>query len=94
MNSKLFIGNLPYSINTDELSRVFSQAGSVTEAVVIFDKRSQRSKGYGFVHMASEEDAQKAIEMFNGTDMQGRTIIVTPAISKGPITLETPALQE
>jgi RNA recognition motif-containing protein len=79
MANKLYIGNLPYSTTGDELQQMFSQAGSVTEAVVMMDKMTGRSRGFGFVTMASDEDAQKAIEMFNGKDNGGRAIVVNEA---------------
>src|SRR5512147_3093447 len=79
MANKLYIGNLPYSTTGDELQQTFSQAGTVSEAVVMMDKMTGRSRGFGFVTMASDEDAQKAIEMFNGKDMGGRAIVVNEA---------------
>jgi len=79
MANKLYIGNLPYSTTGDELQQMFSQAGTVSEAVVMMDKMTGRSRGFGFVTMASDEDAQKAIEMFNGKDFGGRAIVVNEA---------------
>ena len=79
MANKLYIGNLPYSTTGDELQQMFSQAGTVSEAVVMMDKMTGRSRGFGFVTMASDEDAQKAIEMFNGKENGGRAIVVNEA---------------
>lgn len=82
MANKLYIGNLPYSTTGEELQQTFSQAGSVVEAVVMMDKMTGRSRGFGFVTMATDADAQKAVEMFNGKDMGGRAIVVNEARPK------------
>ncbi len=79
MATKLYVGNLPYSITDDKLREIFSEAGSVTSATVIIDKMSGRSKGFGFVEMSTEEEAAKAIESFNGKDMEGRNLTVNEA---------------
>ncbi|MEK7107320.1 MAG: RNA-binding protein [Patescibacteria group bacterium] len=79
MAKKLYVGGLPYSTTDAELKDAFSQAGSVVSAVVIIDKMSGRSKGFGFVEMSSDEEAQKAIEAFNGKDFGGRTLTVNEA---------------
>ena len=79
MNKKLYVGNLEYSVTGDELKEHFAQAGTVEDSVVISDKYSGRSKGFGFVEMSSDEEAEKAIEMFNGKDFKGRNIIVNEA---------------
>lgn len=79
MATKLYVGNLPYKTTGDDLSSLFSQAGNVASATVISDKFSGRSKGFGFVEMGSDEEAQKAIEMFNGQEMEGRKIVVNEA---------------
>lgn len=79
MAKKLYVGSLPYSATDKTLSDLFSQAGEVSSATVIMDKYSGRSKGFGFVEMSSDEDAQKAIEMFNGHELEGRKIIVNEA---------------
>ena len=65
--AKLFVGGLPWATTSDDLNQLFSQAGAVTSATVIQDRATGRSKGFGFVEM-SDEDAQKAIEMFNGQE--------------------------
>lgn len=79
MATKLYVGNLPYKTTGDDLSSLFSQAGNVASATVISDKFSGRSKGFGFVEMGSDEEAQKAIETFNGQEMEGRKIVVNEA---------------
>ena len=79
MNKKLYVGNLEYTVTQDQLKEHFGQAGTVVDAVVITDKISGRSKGFGFVEMTSDEEAKKAIEMFNQKDFGGRTIVVNEA---------------
>lgn len=79
MAKKLYVGNLPYKVNDSELKQTFEQAGAVDSAMVIIDKMSKRSKGFGFVEMATDEEAAKAIEMFNGKDMEGRPLVVNEA---------------
>lgn len=82
MSNKLFVGSLPYAVTEDQLKELFSGAGSVASARVITDRATGRSKGFGFVEMSTEEEAQRAIEMFNGKDMDGRTIVVNEARPK------------
>lgn len=79
MAKKLFVGNLPYSVTSDSLKSHFEQAGTVADAVVINDKFSGRSKGFGFVEYENDDDAQKAIDMFNGKELEGREINVNEA---------------
>lgn len=79
MATKLYVGSLSYSTTDDRLREHFSQAGNVTSATVITDKMSGRSKGFGFVEMSTDEEAQKAVEMFNGQDLDGRAIVVNEA---------------
>ncbi len=79
MATNLFVGNLSYTMTSDELGQLFSQAGSVVSAKVISDKYSGRSRGFGFVDMASPDEAKKAIEMFHGKDHQGRALVVNEA---------------
>ena len=87
-NTKLYIGNLNYDVTGDQLAQLFAQAGSVVSAHVIKDRYSGRSKGFGFVEMASNEEAQKAIELFNGKDFQGRDMVVNIARPKQPINFQ------
>lgn len=79
MAKKLYVGSLPYKTTDGDLQTLFSQAGTVSSASVISDKFSGRSKGFGFVEMSSDEEAQKAIEMFNGYEMEDRKIVVNEA---------------
>ncbi len=79
MAKKLYVGGLSYSTSEDTLRNTFAQAGSVQSAVIIMDKMSGRSKGFGFVEMSSEEEAAKAIELFNGKELDGRTVTVNEA---------------
>ena len=82
MESKLFVGNLAYSTTEDELRDLFAKAGAVTSVAVIKDRDTGRSKGFAFVEMASPAEAEKAISMFNGTMVGGRTIAVNIARPK------------
>lgn len=84
MNSKLYVGNLPYSITDQELSDLFSQFGTVVSATIITDRGSGRSKGFGFVEFEKEEDAQKAIEEMHGKEHSGRNLTVNVARPKEP----------
>ena len=79
MATKLYVGGLPYSTQEDALRELFAQAGSVTSAVIIMDKMSGRSKGFGFVEMNSAEEAQAAISMFNDQEFEGRKLTVNEA---------------
>lgn len=79
MATKLYVGNLPYTIKDADLSQLFTQVGTVESAVIINDKATQRSKGFGFVEMSSDEEAQKAIDTFNGHEMEGRKLTVNEA---------------
>ncbi|SRR3989344_773199 len=76
---KLFVGNLPYTVNNDELNSIFSAIGKVLSAVVLMDKYSGRSRGFGFVEMEDDNEAEKAIKELNGKDMGGRQMIVSVA---------------
>ena len=82
MNNKLYVGNLSYSLTGDDLKKFFAEVGSVESATIITDKISGRSKGFGFVEMSSEEEGQKAIEAFDGKDLDGRNIVVNVARPK------------
>lgn len=79
MAKKLYVGGLSYSTAEDALKELFSQAGTVESATIIIDRMSGRSKGFGFVEMSSDEEAQKAIEMFNGKELDGKNITVNEA---------------
>lgn len=82
MNSKLYVGNLPYSTTDASLGDLFAQVGTVTSASVITDKMSGRSKGFGFVEMSTPEEAASAIEKFHGQDYEGRAMTVSEARPK------------
>lgn len=84
MSTKLYVGNLDYSVTGDQLKEMFAQAGTVADAVVISDRYSGRSKGFGFVEMTTDEGAKKAIETFNGKDFQGRNLVVNEARPREP----------
>ena len=76
---KLYVGNLPYSVTEEDLKSLFADYGDIEEAVIIFDKFSQRSKGFGFVTLADDEMAKKAIEELNSKEVDGREIVVNEA---------------
>ena len=76
---KLFVGSLNYDTTEKALQEHFSGAGTVESASIIIDKMSGRSKGFGFVEMSSEEEAKKAVEMFNGKELEGRELTVNEA---------------
>ena len=82
MSAKLFVGNLPFTTTDQDLQNDFANAGLVESATVIKDRETGRSRGFGFVEMSTDEEAQKAIEMFNGKDMGGRAIVVNIAREK------------
>ncbi len=77
--SKLYVGNIPYSVDDQALQDHFAACGTVTSARVITDKGSGRSKGFGFVEMSSADEANAAIEQLNGKELQGRAIRVSEA---------------
>ena len=79
MATKLYVGGLPYSTTQDELQEAFSKAGAVSSTTIIMDKMTGRSRGFGFVEMTNDDDAQKAIEMWNGKDFAGRKLTVNEA---------------
>jgi RNA recognition motif-containing protein len=79
MATKLFVGNLEYTVTGDDLKEAFSQAGTVVDAVVISDKMTGRSRGFGFVEMSTEEEAKAAVEKVNGMELKGRKINVNEA---------------
>ncbi|WP_185872627.1 RNA recognition motif domain-containing protein [Blattabacterium cuenoti] len=85
LNTKLYVGNLSYNITEQELKDHFeSSIGNVINAKIIFDDSSykKRSKGFGFIEMSNEEEAKKAIEKLNGTELMGRNIVVSVAKQK------------
>lgn len=82
MAKKLYVGNLPYSVTEDSLKTAFEKCGTVDSAVVIMDRETGRSKGFGFVEMGTEEEASSAITEMNGVDMEGRALRVNEARPK------------
>ncbi|MDD3292516.1 MAG: RNA-binding protein [Candidatus Pacebacteria bacterium] len=82
MAKKLYVGGISYNTSEDALKDYFSQAGAVESATIIIDKISGRSKGFGFVEMTNDEDADKAIEMFNAKEFEGRSLTVNEARPK------------
>jgi cold-inducible RNA-binding protein len=82
MATKLYVGNLSFKTTSDDLREYFAQAGTVESASVIEDRETGRSRGFGFVEMATAEDAKAAIEQFNGKDLNGRNLTVNEARPK------------
>ncbi|HVZ11346.1 MAG TPA: RNA-binding protein [Candidatus Paceibacterota bacterium] len=79
MAKRLYVGNLSFDTTNDGLTQAFSQAGQVTSATVMMDKMTGRSRGFGFVEMAEDDAAAKAIEMWNGKELDGRPLTVNEA---------------
>ena len=79
MQSKLYVGNLSYSTTEDDLRQLFAQAGQIKEVIVITDRETRRSKGFGFVEMMTQAEAEKAIQLFNNHELQGRRMMVNIA---------------
>jgi cold-inducible RNA-binding protein len=84
MGSRLYVGNISWNTSTEELTAHFSPYGEVKYAKVITDQATGRSKGFGFVEMSSDEDAQKAIDQSNGVEIGGRAIRVSEAQERAP----------
>lgn len=76
---RLYIGNLPWSVDDNKLAELFSKYPSVVSAVVILDKETRRSRGFGFVELSNDEEALKAVEEMNGADVEGRKLVVNEA---------------
>lgn len=81
---KLYVGGLPYSVSDRQLEELFSSHGTVESARVIIDRMTGRSKGFGFVEMSSQSEAQSAIDSINGTDLEGRSLTVNEARPRTP----------
>ena len=79
---KLYVGNLPWSIRNDDLAQLFGQIGQINDAVVITDRNTGRSRGFGFVEYVSDQDAQAAIQQFAGYELEGRKLVVNEARAK------------
>ena len=84
MGAKLYVGNLPYSVTEERLQQHFAQHGSVISARIVTDKFTGRSKGFGFVEMSSDAEAERAINAVNGTDFEGRNVVVSEAHPQAP----------
>lgn len=82
MTNKLFIGSLAWAVTDEDLKEFFSQVGTVVSAKVIVDRDSQRSKGFAFVEMSTEEEANEAINKLNSKDLKGRPVVVSLAKPK------------
>jgi len=80
----IFVGNLPFSTNDDELREAFSKFGAVDSAQVIMDRETGRSRGFGFVEMPNNDEAQQAVTAMNGADLGGRSLTVNEARPKAP----------
>ena len=79
MESKLYVGNLSYNISEEQLRQLFSQAGEIKEVSLILDRETRRPKGFGFVEMNTQAEAEKAIQMFNEYELDGRKLMVNMA---------------
>ena len=79
MGNKLYVGNLPYTVRDDDLQQAFSAFGSVSSAKVMMERDTGRSKGFGFVEMGSDAEAQSAIQGMNGQSLGGRSLVVNEA---------------
>ena len=78
-SNKLYVGGLPYSVTDDKLQEIFAPHGTVESARVITDRMTGRSRGFGFVEMSSQSEAEEAIQKMNGTDLEGRSLTVNEA---------------
>lgn len=79
MSTKLYVGNLPWTFNNNQLSDTFKKHGKVISAKVVTDRESGKSKGFGFVEMENENDANTAIKVLNGSEVSGRKLVVAAA---------------
>ena len=93
MDSRLYVGNLSRTTTQDELNVLFTQAGSVTATEVIKDRKSGESKGFAFITMSAQEEAEKAISMFNGYEFGGKELKVSIAKAKEQHIAASPALE-
>jgi cold-inducible RNA-binding protein len=82
VSKKLFVGSLPWAVNDESLKQAFTAYGKVVSATVVVDRRSGRSKGFGFVEMENDSEAKAAIEALNGSELNGRNIVVNEAKPK------------
>ena len=82
METKLYVGNLSYSVTEEQLRQLFSQAGEIEEVALIMDRDTRQPKGFGFVEMTTQAEAEKAIQMFNEHELDGRRMMVNIARPK------------
>ncbi|XP_073045026.1 28 kDa ribonucleoprotein, chloroplastic-like [Primulina eburnea] len=92
--AKLFVGNLPYDVDSEKLAQLFDRAGVVEISEVIYNRQTDQSRGFGFVTMSTVEEAEKAVEMFNGYDINGRVLTVNKAAPRGSQPERSPRLVE
>lgn len=85
MNTKLFIGNLSFKVTEDQLTELFSQAGKVVSVAIPTDRETGRKRGFAFVEMETQEEADAAVKQFNGQSIEGRQIAVNPSQPKKPV---------
>lgn len=85
----IFVGSLPFKLKEEELKKIFEQFGEVTSAKIIIDKITRQNKGFGFVGMPNDEDAAKAIDALDGTELMGRNIVVNKSGDKKPVVSPT-----
>lgn len=86
MGKRLYVGNLPYRMTDEELANAFSKAGPVTDVTIVIDRETNRSRGFGFVEMATDEAAAAALQQMNGAEVGGRTLKVAEAKERPPRT--------
>jgi RNA recognition motif-containing protein len=84
---RLFVGSLPWTISSEELRSIFESCGQVSDAIVLTDRQTGRSKGYGFVEFPNDEEGLAAVQKYNGSELQGRKIVVNEAAPKVPKSL-------
>ncbi len=84
MGKKLYVGNLPFSATEDSVKEAFEQFGTVESVTIITDRDTGRSKGFGFLELATPQEAANAVTRMNGSDMDGRTLKVSEAVAKAP----------
>jgi RNA recognition motif-containing protein len=83
MGNNIYVGNLPFNVDSQEVEDLFTQYGSVTSVNLITDRETGRLRGFGFVEMGTDDEAEAAIEALNGTDLKGRTLTVNEARPRG-----------
>ncbi|MHC4936214.1 MAG: RNA recognition motif domain-containing protein [Planctomycetota bacterium] len=84
MGNKLYVGNLAYEVDRDQLEAAFAPHGTITDCTVIIDRDSGRSKGFGFVELSTDEEAQRALEAMDGVELEGRALRVSEARPREP----------